>query len=66
MDNVRIVNGDGRADCAWTVTPGDAARIAWSWRILAEYRDAEPDSGWHLETRGDIAPWHDWASDDPA
>ncbi len=62
-DNTRIVNSEGTVDCSWTIVPGadhgsDAVTKAFA--LLADYQSAEPDSGWHLETRGEIAPWHDW------
>ncbi len=62
-DNVRLVNGDGSVDSSWAVAPADAARITWSWQLLADYRAAEPAFGWHLETRGDLVDWHDWSED---
>lgn len=59
-DNVRLVNSNGNVDSSWNVEPGSSTRIAWSWNLLADYQREEPDSGWHLETRGDIAEWHRW------
>ena len=59
-DNVRLVDSDGNVDSSWTVRPGDSSRVEWSWNLLADYRRAEPEVGWHLETRGEITQWHDW------
>jgi hypothetical protein len=60
FDNVRLVDGDGNVDSSWRVDPANPAREKWSWDLLDEYTAAEPEVGWHLETRGTIAPWHDW------
>ena len=61
LDNVRLVDGDGNPDSSWTVDPADDARIAWSFRLLADYQAEEPNVGWHLETRGTVdTRWHDW------
>ena len=59
-DNVRIRNNVGRVDCSWTVQPGDERAIEQAFRLLADYQSEEPESGWYLETRGDVAGWHHW------
>lgn len=41
-----------KEDSRWTVRPGDAAAVSRAFRLLAEYREAEPRMGWRLETRG--------------
>lgn len=62
VDNVRIVDGDGNVDSSWYVSPGasDAIVNKRCWEVLRDYRAAEPEAGWHLETRGTVSSWHDW------
>lgn len=60
INNVRLVDGDGNVDSSWHVEPGNQGRIDWSFKLLADYISEEPEVGWHLETRGTIALWHDW------
>ena len=56
--NVRLVNRWGENGGEYTIPPDRPEGMSRVYRDLAEYRDLEPDSDWHLETRGTIATWH--------
>ena len=38
--------------------------LTYARKLLREYRESEPLSDWHLETRGTVADWHRINEDD--
>jgi hypothetical protein len=57
---VRIVNDHREIDGQYYCDPGDERQLARIRRDLAVCQEAEPGSGWHLETRGTSAAWRRW------
>ena len=54
MTTLRLRDNSGHTDGEWvaeTVT-------AYHYKTLKDYREAEPNRGWHFETRGTETTWH--------
>ncbi len=58
---IRIVNSLREVDSQYYCDPGDEQQLARVRFELAYLQNEEPNSGWHLETRGTSAGWHRWA-----
>jgi hypothetical protein len=60
---LRIVDGAGNVGGEWyrQYYPKDIQpQIVRAKMELKRYQEAEPGSGWKLQTRGTVGVWHDW------
>ncbi len=57
---VRLVNKYRESGGDWAIQPADMRMLARVQRELLEYQRLEPESDWHLETRGTAEDWHRW------
>jgi hypothetical protein len=48
---------------SWYASPSDQSKIAYAEKLIQEYRAAEPDRDWQLETRGTHKDWHRFGGD---
>ena len=61
MTTLRIIRHKNVKEIAgeWYCDPDQTKKLARVKRELAELQAEEPLFGWHLETRGTAADWHD-------
>jgi hypothetical protein len=58
MTNIRLWNNRAENGGESTIDCTKPEKLDYWKKLLAEYQQEEPNSGWRLETRGTQTTWH--------